>query len=330
MCTSLALHTPDFYFGRNLDLEYSFGQQVALAPRDYAFHFRRAMDMLRHYAIIGMATVQEGYPLFAEGANECGLCMAGLNFPGNAYYPAEAEVEGTEKQLVSPFELIPWLLGQCEDVREARALLQKTQLVNIPFSEGIPVATLHWHIADREESIVLESTREGMRVYDNPVHVMTNNPPFDFHLNNLRQYMGVTSAYAENRFADSLPLTSFGNGLGGIGLPGDLSPTSRFVRAAFMLHNTRCETGEESCVGQFFHLLDSVAMPRGSVKTREGLYEITDYSCCYSTKTQTYYYKTYRNNRITAVKMSEKAMAGEKLLVYPLRDAQDILVEEEP
>lgn len=329
MCTSLALHSHDFYFGRNLDLEYSFGQQVVLAPRGYAFHFRRAGDMLSHYAIIGMAAVQEGYPLFAEGANERGLCMAGLNFPGNAFYPPAEEAE-KDRRLVSAFELIPWLLGQCESVREARALLEKTQLVNIPFSADVPVATLHWHIADRAESIVLESTREGMRVYDNPVHVMTNNPPFDFHLNNLRQYMGVTSAYAENRFADSLPLTSFGNGLGGFGLPGDLSPASRFVRAAFMLHNSRCEEGEESCVGQFFHLLDSVAMPRGSVKTREGLYEITDYSCCYSAQTQTYYYKTYRNSRITAVRMSEKAMAGDALRVYPLRDEQDFLVEEEP
>lgn len=324
MCTSISLRTPSFFFGRNLDLEYTFGQQVVIAPRDYPFHFRRAGDMPSHFAIIGIASVRQGYPLFAEGANERGLCMAGLNFPDNAYYSPE---EAPNKLHVSPFELIPWLLGQCENVKQARALLEKTQLVAIPFSEDTPLSPLHWHIADRDEDIVLEVMRDGMHIYDNPAQVMTNNPPFDFHLNNLRQYMGVTSAYATNRFSSTLDVSSFGNGLGGFGLPGDLSPASRFVRAAFMLHNTVCDADEESGVTQFFHLLSSVAMPRGSVVTKDGRLEITDYSCCYSTNTQIYYYKTYRNNRLTAVRMHEGNMTGSELTVYPLREQQDVCFE---
>lgn len=324
MCTSIALRTPSFLFGRNLDLEYTFGQRVVIAPRRFPFAWRRAGRMASHYALIGMATVQDGYPLFAEAANEKGLCMAGLNFPGNAYYDPE-DVPG--RRGVSPFELIPFLLGQCADVAAVRALLQEIHLIDVSFSEKLPLSPLHWHIADRDSSIVLEATRDGTRVYDNPADVMTNNPTFDFHLTNLRQYMNVTSACADNRFSDRLSLTAFCNGLGGIGLPGDLSSPSRFVRAAFMTANTPDLPDEDAGVAQFFHLLDSVAMPLGSVVTREGLHEITDYSCCFSAATQTFYYKTYRNNQLTAVCLQRENLDADALREYPLRDKQAVQFE---
>lgn len=126
MCTSIALNSNRFYFGRNLDLEYSFGQRVVIAPRNYPFQFRKAGEMKRHYAMIGMATVHDDYPLYAEAANEKGLCAAGLNFPENAFYPAET-VEGRTN--ISPFELIPWLLGRCADLSETRIALE-----NMPWS----------------------------------------------------------------------------------------------------------------------------------------------------------------------------------------------------
>lgn len=219
----------DFYFGRNLDLEYSFGEQVAVTPRQYPIVFRKAGECRRHYAMIGMATVVDGYPLYAEAANEKGLCIAGLNFPGNAFYSAQLS---EDKANVSPFELPLWVLGKCACVEEARALLEQTHIMNIPFSEQMPLAPLHWHIADRESSIVVECMQGGMRVYDNPVGVLTNNPPFDFQLTNLRQYMGVRSGEPENSFASGLKLTPFGRGFGTLGLPGDFSPASRFVKAA--------------------------------------------------------------------------------------------------
>ncbi len=320
MCTSIAMHRPRFLFGRNLDLEYAFGQQPVMVPRQFPFALRRAGEMNVHFAMIGMATVRKDYPLFAEAMNERGLCMAGLNFPGNAFYSPR---EAPDKANVSPFELIPYVLGQCETVREARAMLKGIHLLALPFDADTPLSPLHWHLADSHESLVLEVMADGMHLYDNPAGVMTNNPPFDFHLTNLHQYMNLTASRGENRFGKSLPLEPFGNGLGGLGLPGDLSPASRFVRAAFMLHNSVCDPDEESCVTQFFHLLDSVAMVRGSVLTGEGLCDVTDYACCFSAETKTYYYKTYRNNRITAIRMREEELAGAEMRCYPLRDKQD-------
>ncbi len=324
MCTSIALKTNDFYFGRNLDLEYGFGERVVVTPRCFPFAFRRAGEMRKHFAMIGMATVSEGYPLYAEAANEKGLCIAGLNFPNNAYYPSEEQADA-DKTHISPFELTAWLLGQCASVREAREILKSTQLVHIDFSEEIQLSPLHWHIADRKESIVLESTRDGMRIYDNPAGVMTNNPPFDFHLTNLRQYLNLTSAYPENRFSKEMELAPFGVGMGSMGLPGDFSPASRFVKAAFLRFNSIGDAGEEGSVSRFFHLLDAVAMPDGIVMTPRGEYERTVYSCCINADKGIFYYKTYDNNQLTAVDMHRENLTGDALREFELIGKQQIL-----
>lgn len=314
MCTSIAMTAGDFYFGRNLDLEYAFGEQVAITPRRYPIAFRMAGELARHHAMIGMATVADGYPLYAEAANEKGLCIAGLNFPQNAFYPAE---KANDKANVSPFELPLWVLGQCESVAQARALLERTHLVAVNFSDAMPLAPLHWHIADRESSVVLECMRDGMHIHDNPVGVLTNNPPFDFQMNNLRQYMGLTSGEPENTLGPGLELTPFGRGFGAIGLPGDFSPASRFVKAAFLRMNSVCEENQERCISQFFHLLDAVAMPRGAVRAGER-WDITTYSCCINAGKGIYYYKTYDNSRLTAVDMHHEDLEGRQVRSFAL------------
>jgi len=324
MCTSIALKTRDFYFGRNLDLECSFGEQVVITPRDYPLEFRKAGAISRHYAIIGMATVMENYPLYAEAANEKGLCMAGLNFPGNAFYPESAE---PGKQMISPFELPLWLLGRCENLRQAKETLNQTALVSIPFSAKIPLSPLHWHIADETGSIVLESTRDGMKIYENPVGVMTNNPTFDFHLTNLRQYLNLTNCYPENRMDKDLQLTPFGVGFGAMGLPGDFSPASRFVRAAFLKAHAQGEEGEMGSIGQFFHLLSGVSMMDGLVETPNGKFEKTSYSCCINASKGIYYYTTYENRQITGIDLRKEKLESKELKIFSLNRKQKIAWE---
>lgn len=322
MCTSLAWNNGAFYFGRNLDLEVAFGQRVVITPRRHRFAFRRVPAMEQHYAMIGIATVMDGCPLYAEAANEKGLCIAGLNFPDNAHYAAEEE---PDKHHVAPFELPWWLLGQCATVHEARALLEHTQVVNIPFSGRVPNSPLHWHVADKRESLVIECMADGMHIHENPVGVLTNNPPFDFHRQNLVQYMGLTALYPENRMTDKVMLRPFGRGLGGFGLPGDASPASRFVRAVFLKLNSVCEETEEASVAHFFRLLDAVAMTKGSVMAPGGEWEYTLYSCCINADEGVYYYKTYGNSRLTAVHLHNANLEGETLAEYPLEMQPHVL-----
>ena len=195
MCTNIAFSAPYPLFGRNLDLETPFGQQVVATPRSFAFHFHRRPAMPHHLAMIGMATVAGGVPLYAEAMNEAGLYMAGLNFPGNAYYtPAEQAAPDA----VAPYELIPLVLGSCRTLKEARAMLEGIDLLGIPFAPGYPLAPLHWHIADGTGALVLEVTAEGSRLYEDPVGVLTNNPPFPVQLANLTGYQTLTAAPPEN------------------------------------------------------------------------------------------------------------------------------------
>ena len=194
MCTAVSYRTKCHYFGRNLDIERGYHEGVVITPRKFPFSFRYAGSLEQHYALIGMATVVNDYPLYFEATNEAGLSMAGLNFPKNAYYPPY--VEG--KVNVAPFELIPYLLGSCGSVADARETLYRTNVIHCNFSEDLPVSPLHWLISDREESLVLECTKDGMKVYDNPFGVLTNNPTFDYHIMHLNQYMGLSEGLGEN------------------------------------------------------------------------------------------------------------------------------------
>lgn len=319
MCTAAAYKTKDHYFGRNLDYEFAYHQTVTVTPRNYPFYFRRMGERKSHYAMIGMAFVQEGYPLYYDGTNEKGLSMAGLNFPGNADYKSEA----ADKENVAPFEFIPWILGQCADIKEAREKLSRINLLKEDFSADLPLSPLHWMISDREESIVVESVKEGLKIYDNPVGVMTNNPTFDYHLTNLTNYMALSPADPENRFSEKLKLSPYSRGMGGMGLPGDLSSASRFIKAAFTRMNSLSGESESESVSQFFHILASVAQQKGCCKVEHG-YEYTIYSSCCNTDKGIYYYTTYENSQITAVDMHRENLDGDQLSSYPLIEGQQI------
>lgn len=315
MCTAVTYKTKHHYFGRNLDLEYSYRESVTVTPRNYPFRFRLMGEMKSHYAMIGMAMVEEDYPLYYDATNEKGLSMAGLLFAGNAVYREVAE----GKDNVSPFEFIPWVLGQCANLKEVRGLLDKINLAAIDFSEKYPLSELHWMISDREESIVVEAVKEGLRVYDNPVEVLTNNPPFDMQMFQLNRYMGISTEQPENLFSKELDLKIYSRGMGGLGLPGDWTSPSRFVRAAFTRMNAKSGSSEEESVSQFFHILGSVEHPRGCVHMGNGKYEITVYSSCCNTDEGIYYYKTYDNCNIIGIDMKKENPEGSSLISYPMQ-----------
>ena len=320
MCTAINFKTKDHYFGRNLDLEYTYQETVAVTPRNYPFRFRMAGTIESHYAMIGMAYVVDGYPLYYEATNEKGVSVAGLMFAGNAHYPGKME----GKDNVPPFEFIPWILAQCEDMQGVRKLLERVNLVNISFSEALPLTPMHWMISYKEESLVVESMEDGLHVYENPVGVLTNNPPFPIQLWNLNNYMGLTRERQEKRFARELPLADYSRGMGAMGLPGDLSSASRFVRAAFVLHNSVSGEAEEESVGQFFHILTSVEQQRGCVHMGNQEYEMTAYSSCCNADCGMYYYTTYGNRQITAIDMWKEDLESDRVIPYPLVKSEQI------
>ena len=323
MCTAATYQTKDFYFGRTLDYEFSYGDQVVITPRNYPFHFRHMGTISSHYAMIGMAYVADNCPLYYEAVNEKGLGMAGLNFVGNAYYREPAP----DQDNIAQFEFIAWILSQCTSVQEARALLEKINLTNTQFSDDLPLAQLHWILADRKEAITVESVKEGLKIYDNPVGVLTNNPPFEEQMFQLNNYMHLSPRTPENQFSEKLPLHAYSRGMGAMGLPGDLSSQSRFIRVAFVKMNSVSGESETESVSQFFHILNSVDQQRGCCDVGEGKFEITIYTCCCNADKGIYYYTTYDNHQITAVDMYNENLDGTQLIQYPLIQGEQIRLQ---
>ena len=320
MCTAATYKTKDFYFGRTLDYEFSYGDQIAITPRNYPFSFRHAGEMATHYAIIGMAHVAGSYPLYYDAINEKGVGMAGLNFVGNAAY---ADVS-PDRDNVAQFEFIPWILSQCATLSEVRTLLERMALVATPFNEQFPLAQLHWIISDKTGSITVESIADGLHIYENPVGVLTNNPPFPQQMFQLNNFMHLSPKQPVNTFSDDLALTAYSRGMGALGLPGDLSSASRFVRVAFTKMNAFSGDSEKESVSQFFHILGSVDQQRGCCEVADGKYEITLYTSCCNVTKGIYYYTTYENHQISAVDMHRENLDGGALICYPVIQGEQI------
>ena len=314
MCTAITYKTSDHYFGRNLDLERSYFENVVVTPRKFKFDFRNISSFVSHYAMIGMATVQGCYPLYYEATNEKGLSIAALNFPGNADYKPYTE----GKENVAPFEFIPYILGRSADISEAREMLYSLNLTDENFSDELPNSPIHWIISDRERSLTVESVAEGLKIYENPIGVLTNNPPFETQMLLLQNYSSLSAKYPEKSFSPLIKPKPYSLGMGAMGLPGDPSSPSRFVRAAFTkLNSPRCEN-ELASVGQFFHILGSTEQQKGVSATKDGRLEYTLYSCCINTNKGIYYYTTYGNRSITAVNMQKEKLCSECLITFDL------------
>ena len=271
-----------------------------------------------------MAHIVNNYPLYYDAINEKGVAIAGLNFVGNAYY-AEKEIKG--KDNITQFEFIPWILSQCATIKEVRNLIEKVNLLAIPFNDKLPIAQLHWLISDATETITVEPVKEGIKIYENPVGALTNNPPFDKQLFALNNYMNLSTKPSQNTFASALALKPYSQGMGAIGLPGDLSSQSRFVRVAFVKMNSISSQGEKESISQFFHILNSVEQQRGCCDLGDGKYEITIYTSCCNIQKGIYYYTTYDNHQITAIDLHKENLVSYDLIRYPTINEEQIRIQ---
>lgn len=313
MCTAVVTNIGDGYFGRNLDFESDFGEKIIIVPRKYRIVFSDGRISENHPAIIGMGIVSDGYPLFFDGINECGVGVAGLRFAGNAEY----RKNDSGKENITSYELILRILSECKSVRDAEKMLENANITDKAFSEKIRPAPLHWIIADRSRAITLEQTREGLLIFENPVGVLTNNPPFSYQMENLRSYMMLSPKEPENNFSKKLDLSPYSRGMGAMGLPGDMSSASRFVRTSFVAENSRYGKSETDIVNHFFHTLYQVFQQKGCVQISDG-FEITNYSSCCNLKKGIYYYTTYNNSNINGVNMHRENLDSEGLLEFDL------------
>ncbi len=294
MCTAI---NDGNLFGRTLDADRSYGEQVAVTPKNIGLGFLYEEPMTCHFAMIGIACRVGDKPLYFDATNEWGLSAAGLNFPKNAVYHKPID----NKYNVASFELIPWLLGGCRNVKEAVKKLRSTNITNDNFSESIPSTPLHWIVADKNSAVTVESPADGLQIYENPVGVLTNNPPFPYHIYHLTEYMHLTSHQPDNTLCPKAELDKYCGGLGGIGLPGDFTSTSRFVKAVFLKNHTTREAEKTAEINRFFHIMGGVSVPKGCVKTDSGREWQTVYTACADRASFSYHFTTYANRQIRSI-----------------------------
>lgn len=323
MCTAAVYSAKDHYFGRTLDYTRTYHEEIVITPRRFRLAFRAAASISEHYAILGMAHVADGYPLYYDAINECGLGIAGLNLTRSTQLPPPDQ----SREQIAVFELIPRILAQCRSVAEARDCLAALSITDLPFSEALPSARLHWMIADAKEAITLELTNSAMQIYDNPIGVLTNEPPFPFQMAHLHTFLHLSPHTPTNTFSPTFDLHACSHGMGAIGLPGDFSSPSRFVRAAFVRANSVSGEGELAVVNQFFHLLGAVEQPRGCCVVADEGFEITHYTSCCNLERGIYYYTTYENHQISAVHLHHVPLDGDCLIRYPLVRGEQILLQ---
>ena len=312
MCTAITFNRDCFYFGRTLDYDFSYGEKITITPRNYCFDFGKAGKYRRHYSMIGMAAVYNGYPLYYEAVNEKGLGMAGLNFVDYAVYGTKT----SGMYAIAPHEFIPFVLGRCCDLNEARELLPEIRLEKRSVSDDLPAAQLHWIISDKSGSLVVESTKNGMFVYEDPLGILTNNPEYPQQYLQLANYMNLTAKPPQNNFCSSIELKQYSRGMGAIGLPGDWSSESRFAKAAFVKMNSVCGDSEPEIVTQFFRMMNTISVPNGCCDIGDGVYQITRYICCCNCDKGIFYYTTYENHRINAVDLRRENLEGNRVICY--------------
>lgn len=312
MCTGVRFSdgNGNMFFGRNLDWSEDYGQKIVVTPRGYTHHSAFLGDLQPKYAIIGMGIIQEDVPLYFDCANEAGLAIAGLNFPGYAKYE-DAPLDGMTNIAVYEFPL--WVAMNFSTVDEVVSALANVAIVAKPINEKYPVTMLHWIIGDGQRSIVAEYTAAGLQVFNNDVDVLTNQPGYAWHKENLRNYMNISSPQPEKVEWGSAKLTAFGSGSLMRGLPGDYYSPSRFVRVAYLNTHYPVKSSEEENVARLFHTLAGVSMIEGAAAMADGNFEKTVYTGGYSTASKTYYWNTYDDLSIKKAVMSDYDLESKEL-----------------
>ncbi len=312
MCTGIRFTDAkgNMYFGRNLDWDTPYGEKVFVTQRGFTNDLHMDGKLATKYACIGMAIAVDGCPLYFDAANEKGLAIAGLNFPGYAKYEDEP-IDG--KTNIPAYDFPLYIASEFETVDEVEQALENIAIIAKPVP-GYGIALLHWIIGDKNRSIVVEYQEDGMHVYQDDLDVLTNQPTFPFHHENVRNYLNCSPEFHEPVMWREDSLTPYGSGSEMRGIPGDYYSPSRFVRVAYLNAHYPDVEGEAENVTRMFKTLGGASMVKGGAKVESGNFEYTIYTGGYSTATKTYYYSTYDEPAIKSFSLEEKGLEGGKLL----------------
>ncbi len=324
-CTGITIKPRDgsVIFARTLEFAVDIRSNVIVVPRgkDHVgstpdgkpgFHWKT------RYGSVGMNAF--GLPLLADGLNEKGLHVGVFYFPGYAGY--QAIPDGDTGRTLAPQELAGFLLGTCANAEEAVEASRSIRVGEVVFKEFGFVPPFHFIVNDASgKSVVLEYVGGELKVHRNPLGVMSNSPTFDWHMTNLSNYVNLTVSNVPRLEGAGAELKAFGQGSGMLGLPGDFTPPSRFVRAvAFSKSALPVETARAGVL-QAFHILNQFDIPKGAARGVEHGKMVADYTLwtsAFDLKNLRYYFRTFDNSRIRVIDLTSLDLDARDVKTIPI------------
>ncbi len=308
-CTSLTIGTADggTMYGRTMEFGFELDSQAIVVPRNFDFkgtgpNGEVGKTWTSKYAVAGMNALK--LPILVDGVNENGLAGGILYFPGYAEYTADADADSTKS--MAPWEFLTWALTSFSTVDEVKAALDGVEIVGVTMPQLGAIPPFHYTLHDETgKSIVIEPTGGKLKVFENPYGVMTNSPTFDWHLTNLSNYVKLSSENAPPAKFNGHEVDSFGEGSGWLGIPGDPTPPSRFIRAmAFSMTSNPAPAGDTS-VRLVEHIMNNFDIPKGTIRDDKKVADYTQWTVVADLKDRSYYVKTYEDQTLRAINLMD-------------------------
>ena len=335
-CTGISLSATDgtVVYARTLEFATNLESDAIVVPRGYerAGATPDGKDGLKwtvKYAAVGANGM--GQPYLFDGLNEKGLSGGLFYFPGTAVYPPYDAAQAN--RTLAAWQLNSWILENFATVEEVKANLDKIVVPSEVFKPMGIVLPVHFVVHDASgKCIVIEPTGGRLKVYDNPLGTITNAPEFDWHITNLRNYVNLAATDGGPARLGPVTLQPLGQGSGMLGLPGDFTPPSRFVRAAFFSKSEyRTATGRETVL-QAFHILNNFDIPLGSVRDSDKdahgnpPADYTQWTAASDLVAKCYYFKTYENNRIRMIPLMKMELDAEEIRTISMKGREEVEV----
>lgn len=312
MCTSITLKSKDnnYLLARTMDFSFDLDPVMTLFPRNFKLDFKEA-TLNSHYAFFGLAKDVGSYYL-ADGLNEYGLSVAALYFEGYAKYKDSSDDNTVG---IASYELVMWLLAKCQSVDEVISEFNNITVVNELMGFLGVVPPLHWIVSDKEgNSLVIEIVNEEVIFYHNSIGVLTNSPDYNWHLTNLRSYIGLDPNQVSSRTIYGVEFKPFGQGSGTFGLPGDFTPPSRFVRTLYSKLSSKSAENNDDLVLYAMHILNGVDIVKGSVVTQRATIDYTQYTSYMLNNDLTYYFRLHSSLNVEKYRLLDYDLDNDKVL----------------
>lgn len=322
MCTSVMYQNAkgNWFLARTMDFSFELDGRPVVIPRN--FHFQSDANEAGFDTKLGFGVAGRnlnGY-ILVDGVNEAGVGAATLYFDGLAKFADQREYGKTD---LAPHEVINWILGNITSVADLKEKINDVNIVAIANDLFKIVVPLHWIVGDKSGAcVVLEQDREGMHVMDDPAKVMTNSPDFQWHLKNLNNYVQLKPTSHSAKAYGEFKSDAYGLGSGALGLPGDYTSVSRFVRAAFIRENTDKADTTGGSINALSHILNSVEIPKGVKADNEGGCDYSQYRGYMSLDEGAYYMQPYDDQTITRVALTPEVLNASEPTEYPLQKQQ--------